>query len=293
MKRGHLPLTALRSFEVAGRLGSFTRAADELFISQAAVSRQIRDLETTLGEALFERRHRSVHLTDDGHRLLTILTTSFDKIGDCLDGIRSSRKQNSLSISAEPSFAASWLVPQLPDFQALHADIDVTVDSDSRLAEFRSGEAQIAIRHSVTDTSWPRSQSRHLADVWMIPVAAPVVLTQSVIRAAGDLLSLPLLHEENRDVWNRWFEAAGVTPSEAVRGVVYADGGLVLQAVLRGQGIGLVDRIFAEDEIRAGRLACVFDLAIPHGAYFLVARRFDQLTDPARLFSTWITSKFQ
>lgn len=293
MKRGHLPLTALRSFEVAGRLGSFTRAADELFISQAAVSRQIRDLETTLGEALFERRHRSVHLTDAGHRLLAILTTSFDKIGDCLDGIRSSRKQNSLSISSEPSFAASWLVPQLPDFQALHADIDVTVDSDSRLAEFRSGEAQIAIRHSVTDTSWPRSQSRHLADVWMIPVAAPAVLTQSAIRAPGDLLNLPLLHEENRDVWNRWFEAAGVTRPEAVRGVVYADGGLVLQAVLRGQGIGLVDRIFAEDEIRAGRLACVFDLAIPHGAYFLVARRFDQLTDPARLFSTWITSKFQ
>lgn len=128
MKRGRLPLTALRSFEVAGRLESFTLAAQELFISQAAVSRQIRELETLLGEALFERRHRSVHLTASGNRLLSIMTLSFDRIDECLEEIRCRPATAGVTISAEPSFAACWLVPRLPEFHEQHPEIDVTID---------------------------------------------------------------------------------------------------------------------------------------------------------------------
>ncbi|MDI5929282.1 LysR substrate-binding domain-containing protein [Rhizobium leguminosarum] len=294
MKRGRLPLTALRTFEVAGRLESFTLAAQELFISQAAVSRQIRELEALLGETLFERRHRSVHLTASGARLLAILTLSFDRIDECLEEIRGRPATAAVTISAEPSFAACWLVPRLPEFRARHPEIDVTIDSDPRLVEFRSGQAEIAIRHSASVTAWPRTESGHLADVRMVAVAAPALLEAGpAIKRPDDILRHTLLHEENRDVWSRWFEAAGIAMPETARGPIYADGGLVMQAVLRGQGIALMDEIFAEDEIKAGRLLRLFDLAIPLGAYWLVARRFDRLTPPASLFVRWIRSRIE
>lgn len=294
MKRGRLPLTALRTFEVAGRLESFTLAAQELFISQAAVSRQIRELEAALGEALFERRHRAVHLTASGSKLLAILTHAFDRIDECLEEIRSRPATAAVTISAEPSFAACWLVPRLPEFREQHPDIDVTIDADSRLTEFRSGQAEIAIRHSASVTAWPRTESEHLADVRMIPVAAPALLeTGPAIDRPEDMLRHTLLHEENRDVWFRWFEAAGVAVPETARGPVYADGGLVMQAVLRGQGIALMDDIFAEEEIRAGRLVRLFDPAVCHGAYWLVARSFERLSPPASLFVRWIRSQVE
>ncbi|TAU37646.1 LysR family transcriptional regulator [Rhizobium leguminosarum] len=292
MKRGRLPLTALRTFEVAGRLESFTLAAQELFISQAAVSRQIRELEALLGKALFERRHRGVRLTASGNKLLAILTLSFDRIDECLEEIRGRAATAGVTISAEPSFAACWLVPRLPEFHEQHPEIDVTIDSDPRLVEFRSGQAEIAIRHSAVATAWPRAESEYLADVRMIAVAAPALLTTgSAIERPEDILRHTLLHEENRDVWSRWFEAAEVTMPETARGPIYADGGLVMQAVLRGQGVALMDEIFAEEEIKAGRLLRLFDLAIPHGAYWLVTRSFERLSPPVSLFVRWIGSR--
>ncbi|EJZ19139.1 LysR substrate-binding domain-containing protein (plasmid) [Rhizobium sp. Pop5] len=294
MKRGRLPLTALRTFEVAGRLESFTQAAQELFISQAAVSRQIRELEALLGEALFERRHRSVHLTASGAKLLAILTQSFDRIDECLEEFRRRPANMAVTISAEPSFASCWLVSRLPEFREQHPDIDVTIDSDPRLVEFRTGQAEVAIRHGAVATTWPRTESEHLADVRTIAVAAPALFEKGpVIERPEDILCHTLLHEENRDVWSRWFEAAGVAMPEAARGPVYADGGLVMQAVLRGQGIALMDEIFAEEEIKAGRLLRLFDFAIPLGAYWLVARSFDRLTPPALLFVRWIRSRIE
>src|ERR1700722_10925056 len=170
MKRGQLPLTALRSFEAAGRHESFTRAAQELFVSQAAVSRQVRELETWLGHALFERRHRQVTITEHGRLLLDQLTSSFDNIDRLLDGMRAGSSETILSISVELSFAACWLVPRLDRFRHRYPDIDVAVDPDPRPAEFRTSKAQLAIRWSETATSWPRVQAERLSDIAMSPV---------------------------------------------------------------------------------------------------------------------------
>jgi LysR family glycine cleavage system transcriptional activator len=222
------------------------------------------------------------------------LTLSFDRIDECLEEIRSRPATAAVTISVEPSFAACSLVSRLPEFRELHPEIDVTIDSDPRLVEFRSGRAEIAIRHSASVTAWPRTESEHLADVSMIAVAASALLEAGpAIKRPDDILRHTLLHEENRDVWSRWFEAAGMAMPETARGPIYADGGLVMQAVLRGQGIALMDEIFAEDEIKAGRLLRLFDLAIPLGAYWLVARRFDRLTPPASLFVRWIRSRIE
>ncbi len=289
MKRGRLPLTALRTFEVAGRLESFTLAAEELFISQAAVSRQIRELEQLIGGQLFERRHRSVALTDSGRKLLAVLTPSFDRIDECLEDIRKASATSELKISVEPSFAACWLVPRLPEFQRRYPEVDVSIDADTRTIEFRTGQAQIAIRHSATITAWPRTESRHLIDVRMLPVIATDLLERGPpISSPQDLFAYGLLHEETRDAWSRWFDAAGVTMPETAKGPVYADDGLVL----RGQGVALLDEAFAEEEIRAGRLRQLFGLTVSNGAYWLVARSFDRLAPAATDFAHWLAESF-
>ncbi|WP_331371576.1 LysR substrate-binding domain-containing protein [Sinorhizobium chiapasense] len=287
MKRGRLPLTALRSFEAAGRLGSFTEAATELFVSQAAISRQIRDLEALIGKPLFERHHRSVSLTADGEALLTVLTHSFDRIGESLDALCGAKRAGTLTVSAEPSLAGCWLVPHLAEFQAENPEIDLVIDADPRLAEFRGHDVEVAIRHSARVTSWPRVEARHLADVEMIAVMAPS-LGPRPLREPLDLSRYGLLHEDTRALWEQWFAAAGAGEVRVERGAIFADGALVLQAALRGHGVALMDRAHVRDDLREGRLVQAFDISIPYGAFWLVARRFDALSESARRFVAWI-----
>jgi len=293
MKRGRLPLTALRSFESAGRLGSFTAAAEELFVSQAAISRQIRDLEFQLGRPLFERVHRGVLLTEDGAKLLAVLTSSFDDIDAALSDIGHAEQAGHVTISSEPTFAALWLVPNLQAFRTRHPHVDVTIESDPRPVEFRASDAEIAIRFSEAATSWPRTEAMPLTQTMMIPVAAPSLIDgEKPIRLPADLIGQTLLHDENRDIWSHWFHLAGLEAPENDRGPVFADGALVLQAVLRGHGVGLLDHIFAGEEIAAGRVMPLFDVEFPCGAYFVVARDFSRLSQGAKCFVDWISGEF-
>ncbi len=289
MKRGRLPLTALRTFEAAGRLASFTLAADELAVSQAAVSRQVKELEADLGKPLFERRHRSVRLTPAGQALLDVLSRSFDAMDASLAEIRGRRGGGLLEISAEPSFAACWLVPHLDDFQTEHPEIDVTVESDGRLIEFRTHEAEVAIRYGENAKAWPRTEADHLADVDMVPVMMPCLLADGPpLDTPADLLAYTLLHEENRGAWQRWFAAAGLPDVSLGRAQIFTEGNLVLQAALRGHGVALVDRAFAAEDVAEGRLVQPFDLSIRYGAYWLVTRSFKRLSPEARAFRAWL-----
>lgn len=293
MRRGRLPLTALRSFEAAGRLQSFTLAAAELFVSQAAISRQVRELEELIGRPLFERHHRSVRLTADGRALLGTLTTAFDMVGESLDSLSGRRLSQTLKVSAEPSVAGCWLVPHLHSFQGQHPEIDLVIDAESRLAEFRSGDADVAIRHSFTTRSWPRVETRPLAEVEMVPVIAPTLLAAGrPLERPADLMQHPLLHEDNRQLWEQWFAAAGETQVKLERGPIFADGSMVLQATLRGSGVGLIDRDHVRDDIEAGRLIQPFDLSVPYGALFIVARRFEALSDAAKAFVAWLERSY-
>lgn len=293
MKRGRLPLTALRSFEAAGRLESFTLAAQELFVSQAAVSRQIRDLELFLAKPLFERRHRAVVLTRAGAALLAVLTQSFDRIDVALEEL-ALPEQAAITVNSEPSFAGCWLVPHLSDFRHLHPEIDVTVESDARLIEFRARDADLAIRHSPSETGWPRVQARHLLASRASPMVAPALMAGgSPIREPRDLLDHVLLHEENRDLWERWFAAAGIREHASQRGPIFADGALVMQAALRGHGVAMLDSVLAGEELKAGRLVQPFPLSLENGAYWLVCRDFDQLGDAAGAFAAWLQAGVQ
>lgn len=293
MKRGRLPLTSLRSFEAAGRLLSFSRAAEELFVSQAAISRQIRDLESFVGRPLFERQHRRVVLTEPGQTLLQQLTVSFDDIDRELSQIIAEQGQSLLRVSCEPAFAGALLVPRLNLFRERHPEIDVAVDAATRLVEFRSGEAEIAIRYSVAATSWPRTEARHLIDVFLTPVITPSLLASGPpISSPSDLSHYTLLHDVNRDGWAQWFQASGFPDLALQRGPIYADTALVLQAAKLGHGVALGDRAMERDDLGLGNLVRPLDIEVPCGAYWLVAPSFNRLSRPAKAFADWVEAEF-
>lgn len=295
MKRGRLPLTALRSFEAAGRHLSFSRAAEELFVTQAAISRQIRELETFLNQPLFVRYHRRVELTDAGQKLLGQLIKSFDDIDRRLSALSAKPAQSVVGVSVEPSLAASWLVPRLNRFRMLRPDIDVSLDVDPRLIEFRSDQAELALRFSAHNTSWPRSEAERLAPVIDSPVASPALLASGpALECPADLRRYTLLHEENRQGWARWFEAAGAAEdAAAARGPLLADAALSKQAALLGHGVALGDLLLVREELVSGTLVKPFETNVVCGAYWLVARNLRKLSEPAEAFADWIRAEFQ
>lgn len=292
MKRGRLPLTALRSFEAAGRHLSFSRAAEELFVSQAAVSRQIRELEELVGAPLFERLHRRVRLTEAGQGLLEQLTQSFDSIDRKLTEIQASPQGGMVKVSTEPFFAGSWLMPRLNRFQALNPGIDIAVDVSTRLTEFRTHEADLAIRHSEKRSQWPRTHSRHLFDSPATPVMSPDLLANGPpLDSAADLSNYTLLHEENRDGWARWLEAVGAGNVTTGRGPIFADGTLTTRAAALGHGVALGDLFMNAAELRHGSLVQPFAMTMPFGSYWLVAPDFDALSQSARIFTDWLMAE--
>ncbi|MDO6965479.1 LysR substrate-binding domain-containing protein [Rhizobium alvei] len=290
MKRARLPLTALRAFESAGRLGGFSRAAEELHVSQAAISRQIRELEGLIGQPLFTRIHRGVVLTEKGRALLSEVTQSFDRIDAALSDA-GAQLSGSVKVSAEPTFAALWLAPHIQEFRHSRPEIEVEIDADPRLVEFRGGALDLAIRHSRGPTSWPRVEAMPLLDTQCRPVMSPAFLAHRRLALPGDLVKAPLLHEENRSGWSDWFRSIGVEPPTE-KGTVFADGGMALSASLRGHGAALFDPRLIDGELASGALVAPFAAEVNCGAYFLIARSFEALSPPARAFVDWISAAF-
>lgn len=292
MKRSHLPLTALRSFEAAGRHLSFSRAAEELHVSQAAVSRQIRDLEAFLKTRLFVRLHRRVELTEHGRTLHEGLVAGFDAIDRSLSSVLGG-SPGLVRVSVEPSLAAAWLLPRLGRFHSLHPDIDIALDVDSRLVSFHGDGPTLALRFSVRDTSWPGAEAELLWRAVDTPVISPALLAAAgPLASPADLARFTLLHEENRSGWNRWFQAAGIEETGlAKRGPLLADASLSKQAALLGQGVALGDMLLVYEELESGALVRPFATMSACGAYFLVARDFGALDECERAFADWVRAE--
>lgn len=290
MRRGRLPLTALRSFEATGRLLSITAAAEELCVSQAAVSRQVRELERQPGVALLVRLHRGLRLTGEGRALLEVLSRAFDDLDDTLHRLRKP-PHAPIRLSVEPAFAAPWLVPRLPRFQASHPEAEILLDADHRLADLSRDRVTLAIRYSLTDSHWPGSESRPLGAVWLSPYLAPALAGSRRLDRPVDLVGLPRLHEEDRDLWARRFTTAGVDGPPTDRGTVFNDAGLLLQATIPGQGVALLDDHFAAPALREGALLRPCDVSLPFGHDWLLARDFDRLPAPAADFARWLLTE--
>ncbi|WP_102222829.1 LysR substrate-binding domain-containing protein [Acidimangrovimonas sediminis] len=287
MRRGRLPLTALRAFEAAGRLESVTRAAEELAVSQAAVSRQIRALEEDLGTRLFERLHRGLRLTEAGGRLQSALSTAFDGIDEALAEVATNRHEV-LTVSADPSFAACLLAPSLALFQSRAPEADVVLNSDARIVDLATEGVTFAIRYAKDRDHWPRTEAKWLCNSRLTAYLSPALAGRLILDRPEALLPLPRLHEDSRDHWQSWFAAAGVQVAPDARGMLFNDSAVLLQAAIAGQGVALLDETFAEAAVARGDLIRPFATAIPAGAYWLVARSFARLSPGARDFAAWL-----
>lgn len=279
-------LNALKAFEAAARLESFTEAAAELFVTHAAVSRHIRDLEEWLGTDLFTRTGRGVVLTDAGRRYGGRLTPLFDQLSEATREAAAVGDVRQLKLSVEPAIASRWLVPRLGRFNELHPDIELTIDPTNTLADFRSGEADIGIRYG--SGVWPDTEATKLTDALIFPVCAPKLISGKPHLTPADLVDFNLLHESRKQWWADWLAAAGVTGVEDWRGTLFQNH-LAIDAAEAGQGFALADQMLATDALLEGWLVRPFGFdKKDHWHYWFVRGKGTKETAPVRAFREWL-----
>jgi LysR family glycine cleavage system transcriptional activator len=280
-------LPALRAFEAAARRLSFTNAARELHVSQAAISRQVRVLEADLGRALFRRLHRQVELTVAGKRLANGLRIGFGHILRAVEAARDSPTQR-LRISVEPGFAARWLVPRFGRFTARHPDIDVELDSSNELRAL-GREADIAIRFLRSNSRKPKQSARLLFTYVGFPVIARGKLAgRSAPRRDDDIVPFRLLHDDDGSEWRRWFAAAGLSGFEDARHLYFNDSSLAITAALRGQGVALSGPPYVSSQLSSRRLIRLGRTSLHYGDYWLLETADRGGTRARAAFSEWI-----
>jgi LysR family glycine cleavage system transcriptional activator len=282
-------LNALKAFEAAARHENFSVAAEELFVTHAAVSRHIRELEEWLGTELFSRTGRGVTLTDAGRRFGTRLTPLFDNMAEATREAAAQGDVRSLNVSVEPATASRWLVPRLGRFNELHPDIELMINPETRLVDFRSGEADVGIRYALTEAD--DVEMVRLSDSLSFPVCSPKLIEDRDPITPADLVDYTLLHEQRKQWWADWLAAAGVQGVTDWRGTVFQNH-LAIEAAEAGQGFALGDQILCTDAIVEGRLVRPFSLDLKdHGSYCIVRAKGVKESAPARAFREWLQAE--
>jgi LysR family glycine cleavage system transcriptional activator len=286
MSRRATSLLALRAFEAAARRLSFTNAAQELYVSQAAISRHVRMLEADLGRPLFRRLHRQVELTAAGRRLATELAVGFSHIWRAVEAVRGAPARR-LRISVETAFAARWLVPRFGRFTAAYPDIEVDLDSSDELRTV-GRDTDIAIRFLRSASRKPKARARKLFVYEAFPVTANSASSSRPRRRSdSDVLAFRLLHDDDGSAWRRWFAAAGLQGFDSAKHLHFNDSSLVLTAALRGQGVALSTPIYVRSQLRSGRLMRIGRTPVTYGDYWLLEAT-DRATTKARaVFIEW------
>jgi LysR family glycine cleavage system transcriptional activator len=282
------PLNALRAFEAAARHLSFKRAAAELYVTQAAVSHQVRALEAELEAKLFTRLHRALRLTPAGARYLPALSEAFDRIDQATGALRARKPGARLVISVVPSFGANWLVPRLGGFRARHPAIDLLVLSSAELADFAREPVDVGIRFG--RGAYPGLRADLLLSEEYLAVASPKLARgRRKLRKPEDLAKHTLLHDESHDAWRAWLANAGVDGVDAERGVVFSDSSQLVAAAAAGQGVALARKLLAAPLLRQKKLVRLFDSRVPADfAYFVVCAE-ERADEPAiRAFRDWL-----
>jgi len=285
-------LLALRAFDTAARRLSFTDAARELHVSQAAISRHVRALEENLGRPLFRRLHRQVELTGPGRRLAIELNAGFSQINRAVDAIRATPARR-LRISVEPAFAARWLVPRFGRFTAAHPDIEVDLESSEQLRVL-GRDADVAIRFLDVATKKPGGGARKLFSVAGFPVIAKDkggALPRR--RSDQDVLGFRLLHDDDGTVWRRWFAKAGLSGYDSAKHLFFNDYSLTLTATLRGQGVALSAPIYVRSQLRSGRLRRIGRTPVAFGDYWLLQAAERSSATARAAFVAWFLAEIQ
>lgn len=271
-------LNGLRAFECAARHMSFTRAAEELNVTQTAISHQIRRLEDELGVRLFMRLKDGLALTDEGNAYLPGIRSAFLELRYSTEKLLESSNNSVLTISTLVSVASKWLLPRLPSFREAHPEIDVRISASTEWVDFRKGGIDAAIRYG--DGNWPGLRADWLMSDEIFPVCSPRLLTgDKPLNTPVDLAHHPLLQVSGvtANDWNDWLHAAGQPPLTAKGPRLTFDLAMMaVQAAIDGQGVCIGRSTYVDDDLRAGRLVAPFDLRLKSASGFYLVTPHDQ-----------------
>jgi LysR family glycine cleavage system transcriptional activator len=287
------PLNALKAFESAARHLSFTKAADELFVTQAAVSHQIKSLESYLSTKLFHRKNRSLLLTEEGQSYFQDLRDIFIHVQEATDRLLAMGAKGAITVATPPSFASQWLVPKIYQFSALHTDIDVRIKAVDLDDGFLDDSVDIAVYYG--KGSWPGLHATKLLAEYLTPMCSPLLLQRGKpLNTLGDLNQHTLLHDNTRSAWKNWLQAFSVEGINVNQGPIFSHTMLVLQAASIGQGIALSDTVLAKPDIDSGRLICPFGEKIESKfSYYLVCRDSQAGKSKIKVFRDWMLTQVE
>ena len=293
LRRSLPPLNALRAFEAAARRLSLSLAANELNVTPAAISHQVRLLEDHIGLPVFERNGRSLVLTDAGAAGLRDLREAFAHLSAAMDAIGSLGETGTLTVSVTPSFAAKWLLPRLNFFERERPEIDLHVSASVHLADFARDGVDVSVRYGpggYADVFFEK-----LLTETVVPVCSPELLKGRILRSARDLEELTLLHDDSPDNdpscpnWDMWLRAAGVDDIDAERGPRFNQASLVIESAILGRGVALAKSALAAADLQSGRLVRPIETERPVDfAYYFVAPRAKLNLPKVAYFRDWL-----
>ncbi|MFT5657710.1 MAG: LysR family glycine cleavage system transcriptional activator [Gammaproteobacteria bacterium] len=288
MARKLPPLNSLKSFEVAGRLLSFTLAARELNVTQAAVSHQIKVIEDFLGVSLFYRLPRKLVLTDQGKALLPEIIDAFDKVSMAIGAVSKSPTNNLLSVRLAPSFAAKWLSPKLKYFWLQYPEIDLCLFHTHAAVDFDREEIDIAVTYG--KGNWPGVVTDKILSLDFSPVCAPSFLTNDKpLTNIQNLKYYTLLHDADYECWSEWLKLAKVPEITSNKGTIIDDTNVLIQAAVDGQGVALGSTTFVHDLLESGRLVKPFDVTLVNDfAYYIVYPKSHLKKPAVCAFRNWL-----
>ncbi|MGF1610643.1 MAG: transcriptional regulator GcvA [Kiloniellales bacterium] len=289
------PLSSLLAFEAAARHLSFTLAASELGVSQAAVSRQVRALEDHLGTPLFRRLHRAVRLTEAGERLHTTLAMSLRHIAEMTDALRRARGAAAVTVCTTVAFAAFWLMPRIGKFRQACPGIEIKLVATEHFIDLTAEQIDMGVRYG--NGEWTDVVSHRLFDDEIFPICSPSYLAgRPALQGAADLVGETLLHQEVPDLswlsWQTWLERSGVKLSPRKQGPTFNNYVLMIQAAQSGQGIALGWRHLVDHLIEAGTLVRPVATTLRSDyAFHLVAPRDAELSPEVSVFRDWFLAE--
>jgi LysR family glycine cleavage system transcriptional activator len=292
MRRPLPPLNALRAFEATARHASFSKAADELYVTPAALSHQIRGLEELLGLKLFHRRARSIELTEAARLMYPGIRSGFESLRLAVEQLDRARQDRILVVSATPGLTAKWLMPRIYRFLTQHPDIDTRISAGTALANFVTDGVDVGIR--LTSGVHPDLYVEKLSDEWMVPLCSPRLLAgDEPLCAPHDLPRFPLIQIDLPGVvptWDDWLRAVGVDGIDTSRGLRLNVADHALDAASEGAGVVLGYKIIASHDIALGRLVVPFgpELPVPGRAYYFVCARGQERRPTIKAFRDWL-----
>ena len=291
MRRSLPPLNALRSFEAAARHQSFTRAADELCVTQGAVSHQVKALEAELGLKLSNRERQGLAITDAGHDYLAVVRDAFDRIALGTDRLLQRLHSGVITVSMSPDFAAKWLVGRLGRFAEAYPDIELKVSATIHHVDFAREDVDLAIRHGAGN--WAGLDAVNLCSEELFPVCGPTLLgSQRRIHCPEDVLQFPLLHLNDRRDWSRWLEAAGASGEGLLHGPILNHASMLIDAAINGQGITLARTALVAADLINGRLVRPFQTTLPlKNTYWIVCPKATSALPKIAAFRGWLLAE--